>query len=59
MDHRRGGNMKAQNVSRQMFGDPNKQLNQIRDKMNQELREECLDIMAEKKQEWDKDGADI
>lgn len=40
--------MKIPTLKEQMFGDINKELNEIRNRMNDEIRKQCLEILKEK-----------
>mgnify|MGYP001567322214 CR=1 FL=1 len=40
--------MKIPTLKQQMFGDINKELNEIRNRMNDEIRKKCLEILEEK-----------
>ena len=41
--------MRIPSLRQQRFGDINKQLNQLRAQMNRKIREECFEILAEKR----------
>ena len=43
--------MKIPSMHQQMFGNINKQLSQIRAKMNAEIKEKCLETLEKKKEE--------
>lgn len=42
--------MRIPSLRQQIFGNINKQLNQIRAQMNRKIREECLEVLAKKRE---------